>query len=274
LQGVLSSGCRIVHCVEAHSPEKIEESKQCRSFLRQKGGGSCPMRRQLSWHGNCAHCRHRQQGRSNLSWLVVAIIAVCAGFVGTYHVSGNIWEAMNVAGGLAFFYIAGLLIRATRPPVSGRQRAVVLGLSALLLTGVAGHWIVVSSMTRWQNAQLQDIRRRVEYGVMVSHMYNQASPVFATYHRQLPIEKRSLTEVFLSEHPTLDCENHLLMLDSLNDGLKVFATTYGDSRIILTCVSGITAGAEARFRNFDGRTGYMQSRVHLTPNGIDYETQN
>jgi len=207
-------------------------------------------------------------------WLAGSICAVGAAFAATYFATGNIWDATNAAGVLSFLFMAALLVRATRPPVTTKQRAVVLVLSVLLLTGVAGHWIVMSSMTRWQYSQLQEIRKRIEYGVMVSHMYDHAAPVFAAYHRQPTPQKRSLVQFFLSQNPALDQESHLLLVDSLTNGLKVFATVHGDSRIILTSVSGITAGGEARFRNFDGRTGFLQSRLHVTPEGMDYETQN
>lgn len=213
-------------------------------------------------------------GGSHLLWLVLSICAVGAGFAGTYYGTGNIWDAMNVAGVLVFLFLTALLIRTTRPPVTIKQRVVILAISALLLTGVTGHWIVMNSMTQWQYSQLQDIRKRMEYSLMVSYMYDHAAPVFAAYHRQPSPAKRSLAEVFLSQNPALDSETHLLMLDSLTNGLKVFATTYGDSRVILTGVSGITPGTEARFRNFDGRTGFMQSRVHMTPKGMEYEIQN
>ena len=100
-------------------------------------------------------------------------------------------------------FLAALVIRATRPPVTIKQRLIVLAISALLLTGVTGHWIVMNSMTQWQYSELQDIRKRMEYSLMVSYMYDHAAPVFAAYHRQPSAAKRSLAEVFLSQIPHL-----------------------------------------------------------------------
>jgi len=219
------------------------------------------------------HCIGNNGG-AQLLWLVLSICAVGAAFSGTYIATGDIWDAMDASGVLVFLFLAALLIRATRPPVTTKQRVIAIGLSVLLLTGVAGQWIVMKSMTRWQYTQLQDIRKRIEYGMMVSYMYDHAAPAFAAYHRQPSPEKQSLTSLFQSQNPALDSETHLLILDSLANGLKVYATVYGDSRVILTTVSGITQGAEARFRNFDGRTGFLQSRLLMTPEGMDYETQN
>lgn len=199
---------------------------------------------------------------------------VGAGFAGTYFATGNIWDAMCAAGGLVLVFVAFLLVRATRPPVTTQQRIVVLGISLLLMTGVAGHWVVMSSMTRWQYAQLQEIRKRIEHGLMVSRMYDRATPAFAAYHRQSLAGKRSLPELFFSQNSMLDGETHLLMVDSLADGQKLFAAAHGDSEIILTSVSGITPGPEGRFRNYDGRTGFLQSCLHLTPKGMEYEVQN
>jgi hypothetical protein len=204
----------------------------------------------------------------------MSMCGVGTAFAGTYFATGNIWDAMYAAGGLALVFVAVLLVRATRPPVTIKQRIIVLGISLLLLTGVTGHWVVMNSMTRWQYTQLQEIRKRIEYGLMVSRMYDRATPVFAAYHRQSSSGKRPLPELFFSQNSMLDDETHLLLVDSLSDGLKLFASVHGDSGVILTTVSGITQGPEPRFRNYDGRAGFLQSRLYMTPKGMDYEIQN
>ena len=211
---------------------------------------------------------------TTLRWLLGTTVVVCGAFAVTFFSTGNIWDAMFAAGIPVCIFIAGLLIHFTRQLPTRGQRVFVLVLAAVALSGAAGHWVVMNSMTRWQHEELCVIRDRMQRSMMVSAMYDNATPAFAAYHRQRFPENNTMSEVFSALHPAMEGTAGTVMLDSLDGGVKVYAKSAWNSVVILTSVGGIGRGTDPEFRNIDGRYGYLQACLRLTPEGMVYEVQN
>ena len=201
-------------------------------------------------------------------WLLVTIIVVCGAFAGTYLTTGGIWDAMFAAGIPVCLFLTGLLVRTTRQLSTRTQRMLVLVLAAVALTGAAGNWMVMNSMTRWQHDELYVHRDRMQRSMMVSAMYDHATPAFAAYRRQRFPENRSMSEVFTELHPAAAGSAVDVMLDSLDGGVKVYGKCAWNSVVILTSVGGVGRGTDPEFRNIDGRYGYHQACLRLTPEGV------
>lgn len=209
-----------------------------------------------------------------MRWLLVTIVVVCGVFAVTFFTTGDIWNAMFAGGIPVCVFITGLLVHTIRQLPKRGQRVLVLVIAAVALTGAAGHWVVMNSMTRWQHEELCVIRDRMQRTMMVSAMYDNATPAFATYHRQRFPENRTMTEVFSELHPGVAGTAGTVLLDSLDGGVKVYAKNAWNSVVILTSVGGVGRGTDPEFRNIDGRYGYLQACLRLTPEGMVYEIQN
>lgn len=209
-----------------------------------------------------------------MGWVICAIFAVAATFVATFLSSGDIWDAMFAAAIPVCIYLTGLLLHATRQAVTPRQRALILSSVVIVCLGVAGHWAVMHSMTLRHHEFVLDIRDRHERNMMMSTMYDRATPVFATFHSQRFPENRSMTEVFGERYPALTDRGPAVLLDSLDAGVKVYAKSAWNTTVILTAVGGLGRGIDPEFRNADGRSGYLQASLRLTPEGMVYENQN
>jgi hypothetical protein len=129
-------------------------------------------------------------------------------------------------------------------------------------------------MSRHQHTIYLGIRDRHERNTMMSAMYDRATPVFATFHSQRFPENRSMTEVFGECYPALTDRGPAVLLDSLDSGVKVHAKSAWNTTIVLTAVGGLGRGIDPEFRNVDGRQGYLQACLRLTPEGMVYESQN
>jgi hypothetical protein len=210
----------------------------------------------------------------HLVWLLVSLVIVVATFTVTYINTGNIWDAMNAAAIPLVLFIAGLTIRATRPPVSKKWREIVVVLVVFLLSGAAVYWGVMRSMTLYQFNELQLIRKQIENGAMTSMMYERASNAFAAYYRQPELERKSLAAVFEERNLELRAGSCLLAIDTLHEGIRLYASRRGDARVVMTAVSGVAPGRDGQFKNYDGRTGFMEAQLVLTPKGLDYEIHN
>jgi hypothetical protein len=130
------------------------------------------------------------------------------------------------------------------------------------------------SMTRWQHDQMVMIRDRMQRSFMVSALYDRATPVFGTFHGQHFPENKSMTEVFAESYPEIVERGAPVLLDSLDSGVKVYAKSTWGAMVVLTSVSSVGHGEDPEFRNVDGRHGYLQSCLRLTPEGMVYEVQN
>ncbi len=209
-----------------------------------------------------------------MGWLIFAIFAVAATFVATYMSSGDIWDAMFTAAIPVCIYLAGLLLHATRQAVTPRQRALILSCVAIVCVGVAGHWAVMHSMTRWQHQEIVSARDRIERSMMMSTVYDRATPIFAAFHEQQFPENRSMAEVFQDTYPGVIEKGSVVLLDSLDGGVKVYAKCVWNTTVVLTAVGGLGRGLDPEFRNIDGRNGFLQTSLRLTPEGLVYESQN
>jgi hypothetical protein len=209
-----------------------------------------------------------------MGWLIFSVFAVAATFAVTFFSSGDIWDAMFAAAIPVALFLVGLLVRATRQGVSRRQRMVILSSVVVLSLGVAGHWVVMHSMTRDQHEALIDIRDRMQRSIMVSALYDRATPVFGAFHSQHFPENRSMTEIFADYHPALLDRGAPVLLDSLDGGVRVYAKSAWNAMVVLTSVGGVGRGMDPEFTNIDGRHGFLQSCLRLTPEGMVYEIQN
>ena len=209
-----------------------------------------------------------------MGWLIFSVFAVAATFAVTFFGSGDIWDAMFAAAIPVALFLVGLLLRATRQGVSRRQRIVILSVVVVVCAGVAGHWAVMHSMTRYQHDEIITIRDRMQRSIMVSALYDRALPVFGAFHSQRFPENRSMTEIFADLHPALAERGAPVMIDSLDGGVKVYAKSAWNAMVVLTSVGGVGQGMDPGFRNIDGRHGYFQSSLQLTPEGMVYEIQN
>ncbi len=209
-----------------------------------------------------------------MGWLVFSVFAVAATFVLTFITTGDIWDAMFAAAVPVGLFLLGLFLRATRKNVTPRQRVTLLFVVALICIGVAGHWMVMHSMTRWQHDQLLTVRDRIQRSLMVSSVYDRATPVFSAFHSQRFPENKSMTEVFADLYPSIMEKNATILLDSLDGGVNVYARSTWGAMVVITSVSSVGHGMDPEFRNVDGRRGYLQSCLRLTPEGMVYEVQN
>lgn len=209
-----------------------------------------------------------------MGWLIFSVFAVAATFALTFMATGDIWDAMFAAAVPVGLFLLGLFLHTTRRTVSPRQRIVLLLLFALVCSGVAGHWVVMHSMTRWQHDQIVTVRDRIQRSMLVSSVYDRATPVFGAFHTQRFPDNRSMTEVFADFHPSIMEKGATILLDSLDGGVKVYARSTWGAMVVLTSVSTVGHGTNPEFRNVDGRRGYLQSCLRLTPEGMVYEVQN
>ncbi len=205
-------------------------------------------------------------------WLVVTIAAICGTFVAVLGLTGDIWSAANAAGAIVLAYLIVAAVWMTRPPVSTRARAFILGAVGLGLAGTVTHWRIASSTTNFQYELLQVIRRQIEHSIISAKMDERSLPVFAADYRERTPGAKRLAPLFDEMNPGIDRSTHLL--DTLGEGIRVYAVALSDTEVVISGVSGFTRGRDRTFRNLDGRTGLLQSRQRLTPAGVDYAIEN
>ena len=207
-------------------------------------------------------------------WFVVALTAVCAAFSGTYIYSGDIWAA-TIAGALpALLYMAGLAVRAVCATASRICRIAVLLVALVILAGVSTQFAVMTSNTRWQHEQLQVIRSSIDRSMLMSTLFHHASPAFVAYHQQRAHKKHTIAEVFEAAWDSCDWSAPVVYLDSPPESLQVYASAGPGGAMILTGVSMAARGGDADFRNVNGATGFVQSRLTLSKEGMAYENEN
>lgn len=209
-----------------------------------------------------------------MGWVITTVVVVAVTFVAAFTSSGDIWDAMFSAAVPVCLFLTGLFVRATRTSVTPRQRVAILSAVALLALGVAGHWAVMHSSTRWQHERAIEFRDRLERSIMMSAVFDRATPVFAAFHEQRFPENRSMTEVFQERYPALTERGGAVLLDSLELGVKVYARSAWNTTIILTAEAGYGTGLDPDYQNIDGRQGMLQCSLRLTPEGMAYEYQN
>ncbi len=205
-------------------------------------------------------------------WIPVALAAICAAFIGVYYRTGDIWTAANAAGAIVLLSLAVLVVRMTRPPVTTQGRRAIAGLFALLIAGATAHWLIMWSTTNYQYDTLQTIRRTIERGILYSKMEDRSMASFAAYYTQKPRDAKTLGDVFRAQNPQMNPDSHLL--DTLDEGMKVYATVVSDSLVELKGESGITFGRSGGFTNVDGRSGFLQVQLRLTPEGVERAAEN
>jgi hypothetical protein len=214
------------------------------------------------------------QGRSAMTWLVIAVVAVCGAFSGTYIFTGDIWTAAFAGGIPAMLYMTGLAGQAACKPASIRCRIAVILVTVVVLTGISAQFMVLSSRTRWQSTQLVNTRRSLDRDMLMSSLFDHASPVFVAFQRQRPTRRHTVADIFKASWDRRQWDSPQVFLDSVPESLKVYASIGARGEVVLTGMSVMTRGADSNFRNINGTTGFVQSRLYLTGEGMSYENEN
>jgi hypothetical protein len=204
--------------------------------------------------------------------MIIALVALCAAFVSTYLLTGNIWDAMLSGGTVILIYLLGLLLSSVRVLRSVRGRIITLTLGFTLIAGITSHWLILRRTTNWQYENMHVIRKVIDHGVLQSNMQERSMAAFAAYSRQNPDQANPLPSIFDRRNPRIDSTTGLV--DTLWEGLRIYALSVGDSEVVLIGEGSFTEGEDAAFANFDGRKGILQSCVRLSTKGVDYEIQN
>lgn len=204
--------------------------------------------------------------------MIIAIVTLCGAFVGTYLQTGSIWDAMLAGGTVILIYLLRLLVSSARALQTVRGRVISIALGLTLIAGVTSHWLILRRTTNWQYEYMQVLRKIIEHGSLQSSMQERSMAAFAAYSRQIPGKAQPLSAIFNERNPRIDSSTGLV--DTLYDGLKVYAVSVADSEVLLIGVGSFSEGQETAFANFDGKKGILQSRVRLSTKGVDYEIQN
>jgi hypothetical protein len=204
--------------------------------------------------------------------IIITIVALCGAFVGTYFQTGSIWDATLASGAVILIYLMGLLVKMARAVGTAWRRVVTLACGMVLIAGVFSHWLILRSTTNWQFETLHIIRKVIDHGYLHTIMQERSMPAFTAYYRQNPQRSRSLSTIFDGRNPRINSSTGLI--DTLSEGLKVYALSMADTEVVLIGEGSFTLGEDPGFTNYDGRKGILQSRLRLTTKGVDYEIQN
>jgi hypothetical protein len=207
-------------------------------------------------------------------WLIVSVVVVCGAFSGTYIYTGDIWSAMFAGGIPTLVYMAGLAIRASRPPAGRGRRIAVLAVSILVLTGISAQFAVMCSRTRWQSNELVVIRKSLDRTMLMSTLFDHASPAFVAYQQQRVHGRHTVADFFKAACDTCDWSVPLTVIETLPESLKVYASAGPTGSVELIGVSVLMKGFDPNFRNVNGSTGFIQSHLYLTPEGMAYADEN
>lgn len=206
--------------------------------------------------------------------LVVALVVVCAAFSGTYISTGDIWTALFAGGIPALLYMTGLAVQATCKTSSRGCRVAVGMVAVVILTGVSAQFMIVSSLTRGQTAVIAVWSETFDRSAVMSSLFEHASPVFVSFQQQGGRKRHSVAEIFKDSWKGRDWASPLVYLDSPSERLKIYASTNADGSVMLTGVAAVTKGADPNFANANGTSGYLQSRLCVSPQGMTYEIEN
>ena len=203
---------------------------------------------------------------------ILVSLAACGAFLGIFLLTGNIWAATNVAGLIALAYLSVLITEWISSPSTALRRILLAAFCAAFLVSTAAHWIIWWSMTDWQARVLHESRKAIGHGVFLARLQDRGLKTLAAYYAQPRSSHETLHEVFAKSNPLLDPSRSLL--DTLEDGMKVYLAAATDSEVVMLGLDGFTQGEDPHFKSFDGRTGIVQDRVRVTPESISYVIDN
>lgn len=209
-----------------------------------------------------------------MTWLIVAVVTVCATFSGTYIYTGDIWTAAFAGGVPALIYMTGLAVHASCRTACPRCRAAVILVAVVFLSGISAQFMVLSSRTRWQTDQMVISGEVIDRGILMTSLFDAASPAFVSFQQQSQRQKRPVGEVFKAAWGNRDWKADVVQLESPSERIKIFALPNSDGTVWLTGVALVTKGGDPTFANVNGTTGFLQSRLCLSPSGMNYEIEN
>ncbi len=207
-------------------------------------------------------------------WLVAAVVTVCATFSGTYISTGDIWTAAFAGGIPALLYMTGLAVHATCTTASLRCRAAVILVAVVFLSGISAEFMVLSSHTRWQADQMVISGEVIDRGILMTSLFDAASPAFVSFQQQSQRHKRPVGEVFKAAWDNRDWTAEVVRLESPSERITIFASPNPDGSVWLTGVALVTKGGDPNFANVNGTSGFLQSRLCLSSRGMNYEIEN
>ena len=207
-------------------------------------------------------------------WLIVTTVVVCAAFSGTYLTTGDIWSAFFAGGIPALLYMTGLAVQAVCRPAGRCCRIAILVVALVVLSSVSAQFVVMSSCTRWQSERMVTIGETTDRSALMAEMFDRASPAFYAYQKQGQRKKHSMAEVFKAGWQGRDWQTPATLLDGPTERTRIYASIAHDGSVVLRGVALVTRGADPQFANVNGTSGYVQSRLHLSSRGMDYEIEN
>jgi len=207
-------------------------------------------------------------------WFIVTTVVVCASFSGTYLTTGDIWSACFAGGIPALLYMTGLTVQALCRPAGRCCRIAILLVALTVLTGVSAQFVVMSSCTRWQSDRMVSIGASCDRSEIMAALFDRASPAFYAFQKQGLRKKHSLADVFKAGWQGRDWHAPAALLDSPTERTRIYASIARDGSVVLTGVAVVTKGSDPQFTNVNGTSGHLQSRLHLSAKGMDYEIEN
>lgn len=207
-------------------------------------------------------------------WLIVTTVFVCAAFSGTYLATGDIWSAFLAGGIPALLYMLGLTVQAICRPAGRCCRVATLVVALVVLTGVSAQFVVMSSCTRWRSDRMVSLGITNDRSEIMAALFEKASPTFYAFENQGQRRKQSMADVFKAMWHERDWRSPAVLLDSPSERTRIYASIARDGSVMLTGVALVTAGTDPQFTNVNGTSGHVQSRLHLSAKGMDYEIEN
>ncbi|MCH7663923.1 MAG: hypothetical protein IH859_08670 [Chloroflexi bacterium] len=208
-------------------------------------------------------------------WVIFFTLAASSAFITVFSITGELWNALNAAGVIAFIYLIGLIQRTTRPPVSNKVRKFSMIAAYILLFGVVAHWTIIYDQTNFQYRALHHVRKTIFHQVLHLTMHDIALNTLKTYYSRPESVREKITETFARLNPALSSNSSQIKIETFfeEDSLRIFIVFLSDTAIHLYGLSP-TDGENPHFENFGGRIGRTQDFLALKTSGVFYEIQN
>jgi hypothetical protein len=220
------------------------------------------------------HSENKSSGTTvMLVWVLTGMIIVGAAFF--LVPSGGLWTSLNAAGLVAALYLVALVFTIIRKPLRLFPRIATALVALAMLGGTAFAWLDL------QNKVCQQIDLRRAQGVVNARgriIYTLSQNLLGTleqYYRSTGHHRETLRDIFLRKNGNVEVGKAMSMktMQPYPPQTVYVETLKSDSVVLIGLVTS-SAGREQAFKNIDGRTGLVQEKLILTPNGLIHESQN
>jgi len=205
-------------------------------------------------------------------WLLAGCVVVALAFLMPGN-SVDPWPPLNAAGIAAAVYLAALFAYTLRPPVPQRRRVITIGLSVVVLAGIAVGWLGIRDTTNYQRRTLLKIHGVIMRGIMQAQT-SEYLDVVQRFHAQKAAKKLTLAEVFKQKYPNAAVGNNVYTPCDTWDSLRVFIAAMSDTEITLLMHHPYSRGRDEKFVSYTGRKGSVQEHLILTEKGLRHESDN